>query len=92
MTTAARRWTVWAPAAVSVVGGLVAMLAWVFNLAADVERNTERVVALERLTAMAERVAVLEQRVATVEREQGAASDALWRRMLERNVPPGLRP
>lgn len=92
MSTAARRWTVWAPAAVSVVGGLVAMLAWVFNLAADVERNTERVVALERLTAMAERVAVLEQRVATVEREQGAASDAPWRRMLERNVPPGLRP
>lgn len=92
MSTTVRRWTVWAPAAVSVVGGLVAMLAWVFNLAADVERNTERVVALERLTAMAERVAVLEQRVATVEREQGAASDALWRRMLERNVPPGLRP
>ena len=44
------------------------------------------------LTAMAERVAVLEQRVATVEREQGAASDALWRRMLEKNVPAGFRP
>lgn len=92
MSTADRRWTVWAPAAVSVVGGIVALLAWVFGLAADVERNTERVVALERLTAMAERVAVLEQRVATVEREQGAASDALWRRLLERGVPAALRP
>ena len=91
MTTTARRWTVWAPAAVSVVGCLVALMPWVFGLAAAVERNTERVVELERLTAMSERVAVLEQRVATVEREQ-ASGDALWRRLIERNVPPGLRP
>lgn len=91
MTTTARRWTVWAPAAVSVVAGVVALMAWIFGLAASVERNTERVVALERLTAMSERVAVLEQRVATVEREQ-ASGDALWRRLIERNVPPGLRP
>ena len=62
------RWTVWAPAGVSVLGGLVALLAWAFG------------------------VAVLEQRVATVEREQQSGADALWRRLLERNVPAGFRP
>ena len=56
MTTTARRWTVWAPAAVSVVGCLVALMAWVFGLAAAVGRNTERVVALERLTVKARAV------------------------------------